>query len=189
MKVKYDCLSRLEQSWTRLLWTQETDLRLFNLCSDRHFQSKSGLYLYVAYSIKVALDKRIVQWQAIAWRLLRQITVTSSLLQTPNYQSNFCLTRYMQLRVLSLGRPVHCVFIIKGRSHLMLNQILRKMNVIYLPNILTCVAWRFCQTHYWGAKPQKRARPSLLSVSLPSPSLACLRARPNPPFYAGYKHF
>ena len=26
-------------------------------------------------------------------------------LQTPNCQSNFCLTRYMQLRVLSLGTP------------------------------------------------------------------------------------
>ena len=79
MKGKYDCRSRLVQSRTRLLWTQETDRRLFNLCGDRHLQSKSELYLYVAYSIKVALDKRIVQWQAIAWRLLRQIIATSSL--------------------------------------------------------------------------------------------------------------
>ena len=79
MKVKYDCRSRLVQSWIRLLWTQESDRRLFNLCGDRHLQSKSELYLYVAYSIKVALDKRIVQRQAIAWRLLRQIIATSSL--------------------------------------------------------------------------------------------------------------
>ena len=31
---------------------------------------------------------------------------------------------------------------------------------------IDCVAWRFCRTHYWAAKPQKRAR---TSSEAPSP--------------------
>ena len=62
---------------------------------------------------------------------------------------------------------------------------------------IDCVAWRFCRTHYWAAKPQKRAgsvpeacaneqrSPNFVTVSLPSPTFS-LRARPKPPYYAGY---
>ena len=65
-------------------------------------------------------------------------------------------------------------------------------NVVF-SRFIDCVAWRFCRTHYWAAKPQKRARsvheraakPQVLTVSLPSPTFP-LRARPKPPCYAGY---
>ena len=60
----------------------------------------------------------------------------------------------------------------------MLNQILRKMNVTYLPNILACVAWRLCRTHYWAGEATK-ARATQSPPSFSALAQLGLFARPT----------